>query len=197
MSMFFARCAAQGQVHAFETSPNNAGVALKNLQINGIGNVVFNNMCVGNRSGEAIVSDDSGGVASLLPSSARNRQTIAVPMVSADGYSRTHGEYPTLVKIDVEGFEVEVLTGMKEILSRRPKLHLELHTFKFADRVGYVRSCLELADLSDYAIVAQTFPGAEMVSLERIDENAIAFLAGGDNPHLYCLPRRTATAAAN
>lgn len=196
MSMLFARGAVRGEVHAFETSAFNTDVARKNLALNGITNVVFNNMCVGAESGEATVSDDSGGVASLLPTSALNRQMITVPMVSGDDYSRTQGIHPTFVKIDVEGFEVEVLTGMKEVLSRRPKIHLELHNFKFEDRERYVRSCLELIDLSGYSIVMQAAPGTEMIPLGGIDDDTIDLISAGYNPHLYCLPDPSAPASA-
>jgi hypothetical protein len=64
-------------------------------------------------------------------------------MVALDTYA---GEKPTLVKIDVEGFEVEVLRGAKTILSTRPKLVLEIHTTELA---GFGTSVDELFTLID------------------------------------------------
>lgn len=187
-SMLFAKCAREGEVHAFETSRFNSNVARKNLRDNHITNVVFNNMCIGNEIGFATVSDDSGGVASLLSSSAAPAQRITVPMITGDEYARTHNIVPSFVKIDVEGFEVEALSGLQQVLSRRPKLLLELHNFKFSDKESYVKACLSLVDLTCYRVMAQTDPGTEMRTLAGLDDREIALIASGQNPHLYCCP---------
>lgn len=57
---------------------------------------------------------------------ARDRQSLA--MLSLDSLARRMGEPPNLVKIDVEGFELEVLRGGSVTLGqRRPPLFLEIH----------------------------------------------------------------------
>jgi len=53
---------------------------------------------------------------------------VEMASTSIDSYIRTSNTVPTLMKIDVEGFEIEVLDGARECLSRnRPRLWIELH----------------------------------------------------------------------
>lgn len=53
---------------------------------------------------------------------------VAVPFTTIDHVCRTEGLKPAIVKIDVEGYEIEVLEGARETLGRdRPVLCLELH----------------------------------------------------------------------
>jgi FkbM family methyltransferase len=53
----------------------------------------------------------------------------SVPSLTVDAYVAAHGVHPTFVKIDVEGAEFGVLTGMKDTLAHhRPVVVLEIHT---------------------------------------------------------------------
>lgn len=56
-----------------------------------------------------------------------HRTPTSVRAVSLDQYSATCAEMPDFVKIDVEGAELEVLTGMSRILKEKgPKLMVEM-----------------------------------------------------------------------
>lgn len=51
-------------------------------------------------------------------------------------FSRAGARQPSVVKIDVDGGEIEVLEGMKETLSaRKPALSVEVHSHKLLDEV--------------------------------------------------------------
>lgn len=59
----------------------------------------------------------------------------AVPVVSLDSYLEDRGIVPNVIKIDVEGYELEVLQGAEGALRKyRPTVFLELHPQHLRDR---------------------------------------------------------------
>jgi FkbM family methyltransferase len=51
-----------------------------------------------------------------------------VECITLDKISETLGVIPSLLKIDIEGFEYKVFEGCKRILSANPAIFLEVHT---------------------------------------------------------------------
>ena len=69
-----------------------------------------------------------GVVADATVNYLQRPQHVEVAMVSFDDYTKEHGLYPDLIKIDVEGFEVEVLRGARECLARARYVVVEVHS---------------------------------------------------------------------
>jgi len=109
----------EGKVVAFEALPYNAQVVQKNIDLNNIQNAKIEKKAVGASEGEVVIS---GGSNSQVVSSA---QGTRVELTYLDKYLDLK---PTFLKIDVEGFEAEVLKGAQKILKTVPKIALELHT---------------------------------------------------------------------
>jgi FkbM family methyltransferase len=54
--------------------------------------------------------------------------SVEFPSTSVDAYIAETGAVPTVMKVDVEGFELEVMEGARKCLAaHRPRLWLELH----------------------------------------------------------------------
>jgi FkbM family methyltransferase len=123
------------KVYAFEPEPKTFKLLNKNLRLNGIDNVIPKNYGLGDIDGAAILHTSSSaniGTHSLVQ---RNdypvsEKGISVEIRKGDCIITTGTiETPSIVKIDVEGAELNVLKGMKEILSN-PKLRIvqiEIH----------------------------------------------------------------------
>ncbi|MEQ8753394.1 MAG: FkbM family methyltransferase [Coleofasciculus sp. G1-WW12-02] len=73
-----------------------------------------------------------------------------VEIVSLDSYVQQHNIMPTVLKIDVEGYETEVLKGAKNILKSAPKLEIEIHTEVLSRQNTSVQEILKLIDVSRY-----------------------------------------------
>jgi hypothetical protein len=73
-------------------------------------------------------------------------------MTCLDEYKQLN---PTFLKIDVEGFEVQVLQGAKQVLSTRPKLAIEIHTDILSKYGTNVQDLLRLIDLENYKLWIQ------------------------------------------
>ncbi len=118
-TLLFSRLAGLGgRVFAFEPDPENFFVLKSNLENNNISNVIAESVAVGESSGELKLfrnlenAGDSRvfSVASHIPA-----ETIAV--IKLDDYFKEEDVAKIkFVKIDVQGFEIAVLRGMKKIL---------------------------------------------------------------------------------
>lgn len=122
---------ACGSVYAFEPVPENAAYVSLNAGLNGFSNVTIVEKAVCSSSGtrELWLAEYSGGSAltsAQRPPDARRR--ISVETVSIDDLIFLHG-WPraTVIKIDVEGAELEVIHGMRKVLTDvRPVIIFEI-----------------------------------------------------------------------
>lgn len=130
-----------GKVVAFEALPENYEVLKKNLELNGVGNVESVHAAVGADAGTATLDVRPNANVST------GEFGISVPLTSLDRYA---DRAPDLLKIDVEGYEAEVLKGAQRILATRPKIILELHTKSLAGFGTSVQEILDLLGLENY-----------------------------------------------
>jgi len=128
-----------GRVLAFEPVPANAAAIRENVSLNGIDWVEVHETAIAGSTGHAslIISDVSAfsRLATVnVPTGARESIEVAVTSIDeflADG---TH-PVPDVVKIDVEGAELEVIDGMRRTLAEHhPVLLCEVHDL-FAEYV--------------------------------------------------------------
>lgn len=118
------RVGPEGQVHAFEPSPHLAGRLKENLALNGITNVVVNEVAVSDAVGEAVLScpdPDNPGENTIVSTGADGRPTASVPVktTTIDTYLAERGvSRVDMVKIDIEGAELLALRGAAALLAR-------------------------------------------------------------------------------
>ena len=133
---------------------------------------------VGERTGSLKISDESNSV----PLAGRYQPGVRVPVVPLDNYA---GFAPTLVKLDIEGFEIEALRGATRILERRPKLAIEVHVDMLRRYGRRADEILDAVRPRDYELWLQL--GADdpprPYAGERLNAQHM------DQVHLYALPR--------
>jgi FkbM family methyltransferase len=75
----------------------------------------------------------------------------SIPLVSIDGLCREFGLTPNVIKIDVEGGELEVLRGAREVLRTcQPHVLFGFHPFGFVDPAHATREIRELLNHCGY-----------------------------------------------
>jgi FkbM family methyltransferase len=132
----------RGRIITFEPHPRNAAILRRNLQLNGITNVTLRENAVGASHGTVAITDASNSAVR------RHRfalNAVKANMVTLDDFAN---ERPTLLKIDVEGFELAVLQGAGEVLKARPKLAIEIHAdelHRYGTSVAQLMGCLDLS----------------------------------------------------
>ncbi len=140
-----AACAIGAKVVAVEPVQSTFDRLVRNIAINGsIDRVEFHRCALGSSSGGTVrLTQNEDAENHVIPDGENLENGVEVPLRSLDDI--LHGRVPRFLKIDVEGFEQEVLKGGMATL-RDPNLKvliIELNTF--GSRFGVSDS--ELADL--------------------------------------------------
>jgi FkbM family methyltransferase len=130
-----------GKVFAFEPLPENMESIREQIEANGLANCEPVPMAVGARSGEAEFSFIPGGSANahLGPSLSGNERSIRVRTTSLDDFLSDR-PMPSLVKVDVEGAEMEVVRGASRLLRSGSKFLFELHGKKNTEKMKVVEA---------------------------------------------------------
>jgi len=143
---------AGGKVVTFEPLPANCDIIEKNIRLNGLKNVTLERKAVGAERGK--ITMNYGYDSSVNPSG----EGVEVELTCLDEYEHLN---PTFLKIDVEGFEMQVLQGAKKILSKRPKLDIEIHTNALSKYGASARDLFRLIDLENYKVWIQWEDGQQ------------------------------------
>ena len=168
---FFSMIAAKyldpnGGVYAFEPLPENAKAIQHNVSINNFLQVEVIQKAVSNHSGkeQLLVSDFSGG--SSLESGDRPPDLVGeieVDVVTIDDFIISeNASPPDVVKIDVEGVEINVLEGMKETIAEfRPVVIYEIDDDKQENYDRKEKACEQYLLTCGYSIekLGEGYPG--------------------------------------
>lgn len=111
------RVGDEGRVYAFEPGPENYRFLLKNIQLNGCRNVRPLNVAASNRTGpgELFLSSDSPTDHQLVDDPSAHRKAIRVNTITVD-HAVGSASGPLVVKIDVQGHEMQCVQGMTTTL---------------------------------------------------------------------------------
>jgi len=191
LSRFLAT--GKGSVHAFEPNKTNFDVLERNLKANNCQNVTTNWAALSATLGTTRVYGKSNG--SVVPK--LNRKSIFskrllnriygvfdVPTITVDQYVADTGILPNVLKIDVEGFEFDVLQGAADTLATRPKIFLEIHTAELPLYNASVQGVLDLLDLDEYQVWIQADGMEPPHPVENVSAKDIT-----DRVHLFALPK--------
>jgi len=108
-----------GRVFAFEAHPRIAVYLRENLDLNGVENVRVAQVACGDRFGWISFSDERSDDANKIAGDG-----IPVPMVRLSSFLKN--EKIDLLKIDVEGYEKYVLTGLGDALTNTSVVYFEV-----------------------------------------------------------------------
>jgi FkbM family methyltransferase len=122
---FVARKFPSVKIFAFEPLPGNAEYIREAIRVNGFTNIHVNEAAVSAAPGELYFDKGKNNFMGFLTT---EKTDLTVKLISLDEYTSTNNIYPDVLKIDVEGFEGEVLKGSVQLIGRcKPTFIIELH----------------------------------------------------------------------
>ncbi len=143
-------------------------------------------VAIGNETGRRTLAfrDTDSGTSSLQEEMKakilheKGAGSVEVEIDSLDRQAAAHRfPKPDLIKIDVEGFEMDVLLGMREtIRNHKPKLYIEIHGVNAESKIANVRKVVEF--LSGWAYTIHHVESGAMIN----PANSRMAKEG----HLYC-----------
>lgn len=102
----------KGKVYAFEPDPRNLKLLYKNLEVNGCQNVVVVEAALGSKKGKLFLTQDISNPGESSLAKGKKGKKILVDVIRLDDFVRQKRiKNVDLIKIDVEGAELEVLRG--------------------------------------------------------------------------------------
>ncbi len=140
-----------GRVYGLEANPENALVLEANIGVNRLSQCAAVHTAVGAGCGTLRLADETVD--------ARSPLARTVPMTSLDAFCEARGiGRVDLLKIDVEGFEGEVLRGATRLLAARPAISLELHVDSLPSYRTSAAEVLRPVELDGYEIAWMARP---------------------------------------
>lgn len=186
-TLFFAKSVQpNGNVFSFEPNPYVYKQLLRNIEVNNfsniqtfklaVGNSEYRNQLIFNPTHQETGSLNSKIQTDLIANSVIER--VEVEVISLDYFiQKNFMPLPELIKIDVEGFEFDVLMGMINILkNNKPDLIIEIHGTTIEEKEANVSKIIKLLTKYNYNIIL--VETNETITIE----NAIKAREG----HLYC-----------
>ena len=128
-----SKLASDGKVHVFDVDPNCLILIEDNLKLNNINNVNINNFAVSDHNGFERIPLLQNPNPGLKINSKANKY-LDIKAIQIDDYILEHKIVPDFIKIDVEGAELKVIKGMKNVLKQKKlKLLIEIHVDNLKD----------------------------------------------------------------
>lgn len=125
------RVGESGRVFSIDPQPYNCAKLLANAELNGFANITVVAAAAGNTDGFIALKNQSRCDRSRLtltgPGVNDEALTFIVPKITLSWLFETYNlRRVTLLKIDVEGFELEVLQGARDVIGRVDNIVLEV-----------------------------------------------------------------------
>ena len=127
-----------GKIYSFEPDHINFNRFLNNMKINAVKNITPINKGLGNVDGVfnlSVVDENNRGMNRIVESN-ESLNTSKIEVIILDNYIKLKNiTRVDLIKIDTEGFEMNVIIGAKDLLKRfRPILFIELDEKNLIDQ---------------------------------------------------------------
>lgn len=130
-SILFAKLTEKhgGVSHAIEMDLENVGRMVKSIRLNNLTNVVTHHLAIGDHNGEVEYYRRGSELNTLMVTEKdRSHEKVTVQMRTMDEFVQENRLEPDAIKIDVEGAEFLVLSGMHDTLRKKDlKVYCEIH----------------------------------------------------------------------
>jgi FkbM family methyltransferase len=176
-----------GKVIVVEPIPENVAILKKNIALNELKNVLVVPKAAAARSGHVTMRPYSNGSVAW---DGKFNNGLEVESVSLDDLAAKLNVKPDFIKIDVEGFEYQVIDGAENILATTPALFVEVHTLSLPRYGSTFEDLWKMINPELYEISMQ-------IEDSEAPTPYIGRTAPGARVHLFFKPRQSKRHVAN
>lgn len=169
MSIFTAKYFPNAKIISFEAHPGTFKIFSDNISLNAVGNISAIQKAVGSEKGETTIYENwdvNRGGASLVVKS-ESSKGIQVKLICLDDELDLN---PSIVKIDVEGFELEVLKGAQNTIKKYQPIIIVEVSESIIDEYGQSNEIIEfiktLGDYKFYSLAKGKAVASELVEIK-------------------------------
>lgn len=153
---FAKQTGSHGQVYGFEPVPINYSVCRENIKLNSFTNILVENIGLGSKEGSffLVVDNESNRGMNRICENGKGKDSHEVKIIRLDDWVKGNSiEIINLIKIDVEGFEMEVLKGGEQTLRKHhPLLFIELDDTNLAQQNTSAKELVGFMNRLNYTI---------------------------------------------
>jgi FkbM family methyltransferase len=179
--LFTQKVGNTGIVHAFEILPSVAeGFLRKTIEANDFNNVVIHAVGLSNLEQTLELPIGETMMTTLYPRASKGCKTELCKVVRLDDYRVfAHLPMPSLIKIDIEGAEVDCLLGALNIIKKcHPLLIIEFHSLDLLSKGHTILDSLGYVITTQKSIVDKQF----LQNTDRFHESVFCSLLNGFSP---------------
>ena len=136
-ALAWARTSRVRKIFAFEPHPETYRRLLRNIELNGAKGVIIpRQIAAGGKDGEVRLFISKAGSMAMRPGIYKwQGREISCPLITLDTFiKKEHIVSIDILKIDIEGSEVEALLGSSETLEITKRIVLEYHSVELRDQ---------------------------------------------------------------
>jgi FkbM family methyltransferase len=152
--IFASMVGKKGSVIAFELVPFNAELARLNLNINNIENATVFDIGLSDTDQIILSSPQSH---SMMPASSDDKECMSLKRL--DEFIEYN---PTVIKMDIEGAEINALSGATGIINRRAKWIISMHPQFIKNFAHEPKEVFNFLPLDDYKCFIK-YPGMDLI----------------------------------
>ncbi|MDF1672247.1 MAG: FkbM family methyltransferase [Vicingaceae bacterium] len=171
-SLNFAKLVGdKGKIYSFEPDPINYKSLEYNLSLNNFKNISLNNLGLGNQAGTFKIhtyDNNNKGMNRIVSNNSEVENYREISVTTLNDYVKKQSiNKIDVIKIDVEGFELNVLKGAKDVLKQfSPDLFIELDESNLIEQGSSAIELIALLSEFNYNIV-----NADNNNLVTINDN--------------------------
>ena len=157
-----------GRIYAVEPVQNNFALLKENLQLNNLHNVSTFNFAFGEKTAKSkIYISDEANLCSMNKQGSGGRiiGSEEVSVFTVDAFLKDKVA-PNFIRMDVEGYEYEILKGMPKTLSSNIKMLIELHPWRPFLDPAKMNEILDILEQNQFRVKFAVFE-------EKVEENKV------------------------
>jgi FkbM family methyltransferase len=160
----------KGRVFAFEADPETYRILQKNIDLNQLGNIILRQTCVSDNSGSVTFYKHKDSAKSSIVDRGE-KTSVVLPADRLDNLVQSDTRIDIL-KIDVEGAELNVLRGAQQIFEERPPSIVIIEVFDVRDGTDKSQGIREILEAYGYSFYL--FDGHRLSKFSGSAMNAFA-----------------------